>query len=65
MKHEFKAIVTEFNSKNSPVYFVSPSHVIFEASSLQDDDEFVKFVVPIEDIVEWNSKKIRVTIETE
>lgn len=66
MKHEFEAIVTEFDSKNWG--FIPPiplTHVVFEANNIQDDDEFVKFVVPIEDIVEWNGKKIRVTIETE
>lgn len=63
MKHEFEAIVDDFTSKY--LGFVPPVGVIVNADGIRDDDEYVKFVVPIEDMVQWNGKRVRVTIEEE
>lgn len=63
MTHEFEAFVDDFTGKD--VGFHHVSYVIVDATSIQDNDEYVKFVVPIEDIVQWNGKKVRVTIEEE
>lgn len=65
MRHEFEAVISDFSSKGMLSYLpVSLSGVIMEADSLQDDDEYVKFVVPLNNLVQWNGKKIRVTVET-
>lgn len=66
MKHDFEAIVDDFTSKY--IGFVPPfgvSYVIVSATGIQDNDECVKFVVPIEEMVQWNGKRVRVTIEEE
>lgn len=63
MKHDFEAIVDDFTSKY--IGFVPPIRVIVNADGIQDNDEYVKFVVPIEEMVQWNGKKVRVTIEEE
>lgn len=66
MKHDFEAIVDDFTSKYFG--FVPPIGVLYAivgATGIQDDDEYVKFVVPIEEMVQWNGKRVRVTIEEE
>lgn len=63
MKHEFEAIVDDFTSKY--LGLVPPIGVIVNADGIQDNDEYVKFVVPIEEMVQWNGKRVRVTIEEE
>lgn len=65
MKHEFEAVIYDFSSKRLPIYpSTSSSYAIMEADNLWDDDEYVKFVVPLNNLIQWNGKKIRVTIET-
>lgn len=61
MKHEFEAAVCACFNKS----LFSIPYAIIEACGIQSDDEFVKFVVPADNIVQWNGQKIRVTIETE
>lgn len=61
MKHEFEAAVCACFNKS----LFSIPYAIIEACGVQGDDEFVKFVVPTDNIVQWNGQKIRVTIETE
>lgn len=66
MRHEFEAIVDDFTSKYfSFVPSIGVSYVIVSATGIQDDDEYVKFVVSIEEMVQWNGKRVRVTIEEE
>lgn len=75
MKYEFDAFVCDFTGKDTFInpyiaahdIFVNPhalSRAIVDASNIFDCDEYVKFIIPIEDIVQWNGKKVRVTIET-
>lgn len=66
MKYEFDAFVGDFTGKDT---FISPSVVslsraIADASNIYDCDEYVKFIIPIEDIVLWNGKRVHVTVET-
>lgn len=63
MKNEFEGCVVSFDSNNVGGNY-SPYSAMLTVESYDYANDSVDFRVPVEDIAQWNGKKIRVTIET-